>query len=112
MIDGRPSGPTRIPFSAPMAAPSAIAQGTSSGTGTPCLASQPAATAHTANCEPMEMSICPTRITSVAPMASRSTGELLTARSRRLTALKNDGATAPTPASRAMNTISADSSLL
>ena len=102
MIDGSRSQPTRTPFTAPIAAPIKTTLGNNKGMGMPDFASQPAATLHTANCEPTEMSISPTRITSVIPMATSSTGALFKARSRTFAALKNDGANDPTSTNRTM----------
>ena len=90
-----------MPFTAPIAAPITTPQGSNSGTGTPAFASHPAATLHTANCEPTEMSICPARITMVIPVATMSAGALFRARSRKFAALKNEGAAKPTSASSA-----------
>jgi len=53
---------------------------------TPALASVPATTAQIANCEPIEMSICRARITSVMPTAATSTGAAPTSTSRRFAA--------------------------
>ena len=92
MIDGSPRRPTSRPFTAPSAAPSVSTLASSSGAPSPAFASRPAHTLRTANCEPTEMSICPTRITSVIPVATSSSGALFRARSRRLSALKNEGA--------------------
>jgi hypothetical protein len=57
MIEGKPIRPMSKPLNAPIAAPINSTHGSKSGTGTPLLASHPAATLHTANCDPTEMSI-------------------------------------------------------
>ena len=85
-----------VPFSAPINAPTTITATNTSGIGIPIFAKTPAATLHTANCDPTEMSISPTRMTTVIPMAMSSVETLLTARSRRLAALKKEGAAMPT----------------
>src|SRR6476619_1610101 len=45
------------------------------------------------NCEPIEISICRDKITSVMPTAATSTGALATSLSRKCSGLKNAGAT-------------------
>ncbi len=107
---GRPSPATSTPFMAPRPAPSAKVAATTSGIGRPARASRPAATPQMENCEPMEMSMCRARMTSVMPTPATSTGALLTSSSRRFLAEKNAGAFTAKSPSRAANARATDSS--
>ena len=83
-IAGSPKPATSTPLSAPSEAPAARAPAAAIGMASPALASIPATTAQIANCEPIEMSICRARITSVIPTAATSTGAAPTRTSRML----------------------------
>ena len=65
-----------------------------------CFAQTPAATLHTANAEPTEMSISPVTISSVMPSATTSTGRLARNMSLRFAGVKKSGAFTPITASR------------
>src|ERR1044072_7374490 len=108
----RPRPEPRDPQTAPISAPSKSTDGSSNATGMPSFANHPAATLHTANCDPTEMSISPTRITSVIPTATSSTGALFNARSRRFPAPKNVGDATPTATNSATYASAADTSRL
>jgi hypothetical protein len=72
---------------APKTPPRATVKTTTSGIGTPALASSPATIPQTESCEPIEMSICRARITSVMPAEATSTGALATSIERNLSPL-------------------------
>ena len=72
---------------APMTAPESIPPKAAAGTGTPNFASSPVMTLAIANCEPIEISMCPTRITIVIPIATIKVAALSTSNASRLRAL-------------------------
>ena len=75
-IDGIRTQATKAPLIAPSAAPDSKTARATAGKGSPDFANNPAATPQIANCDPIEMSICPVRMISVMPSAAISTGML------------------------------------
>ena len=109
-IDGRPSPATSEPLTAPKPPPAASVPSPTTAIGRPDRASSPATTPQMLKIEPIEMSICRQRITSVIPTAATSTGALLTTSGRSWSARKNRGATTARTSRSTTNAAATDSS--
>ena len=89
---GSPSPAMSAPLQAPSTAPPAMAPSATTGIGNPAFASNPAKMLHSANCDPMEMSICRAMMTSAMPHAAMSTGAAVVSVVRSCCFPKNAGA--------------------
>ena len=99
-MDGTWTRAVSQPLTAPSSAPHAQVTTTTTGIGSCSFASVPAATPHTANADPMEISISPVTIKNVMPSAMISTGRFARKRSLKFPAVKKSGAIKPSPAAR------------